>query len=314
MIDIGARSTSVTPVHDGMHLKKGSLRTPLAGDFVTNQIRLQFNESRPPIPITPQYLVASKQLVEAGQPALATLRPFTTQTEPHPSFRRFQENRVIHEFKESVVEFWNRGGKLLGSTGGVSNEELAKEPVRPFEFPDGYNQVFGVEQYRPVEALFDHRAALTSDDLPGPTAEMTIPEIVKKSISTVDVDLRGHLLSNIVLTGASSLLKGASDRTHTEISAAFTGPRVRVTAPGNLYERKYASWIGGSILASLGTFHQVSLILGIWQGEQTANMEFIDVDLEERIRGIWAWHRGETMQMNQRVQDLCCRRDGDGVE
>ena len=257
---MGARSTSVTPVHDGMHLKKGSLRTSLAGDFVSSQVRLLFNEAKPPITITPHYLVSSKQPVEAGQPALATLRPFTTETEPHPSFRRLQENRVIHEFKESVVELWNRGGKLLGSTGGVPNEELAREPIRPFEFPDGFNQVFGVEQYRPVEALFDHRAALTSDEYPAPTAEMTITEVVKKSVNAVDVDLRGHLLSNIVLTGASSLLRGASDRTLAEITSAFTGPRVRVNAPGNLYERKYASWIGGSILASLGTFHQVSLV------------------------------------------------------
>lgn len=156
------------------------------------------------------------------------------------------------------MEFWGQGGKLLGSTNGVPNEELAKDSVKSFEFPDGYNQVFGVEQYRAVEGLFDARAAVASEDMPAPTQEMTIPAIVQKSINAVDVDLRGHLLSNIVLTGGSSLLRGASDRTMAEITAAFTGPRVRVTAPGNLIERKYASWIGGSILASLGTFHQVS--------------------------------------------------------
>jgi actin-related protein 4 len=28
-------------------------------------------------------------------------------------------------------------------------------------------------------------------------------------------------------------------------------------APGPVVERKYAAWIGGSILASLGSFHQL---------------------------------------------------------
>lgn len=37
----------------------------------------------------------------------------------------------------------------------------------------------------------------------------------------------------------------------------YPGPRVRVYAPGQVVERKYASWIGGSILGSLGTFHQM---------------------------------------------------------
>ena len=37
----------------------------------------------------------------------------------------------------------------------------------------------------------------------------------------------------------------------------YQGSRVRLHSPGNLVERKYASWVGGSILASLGTFHQM---------------------------------------------------------
>jgi hypothetical protein len=42
-----------------------------------------------------------------------------------------------------------------------------------------------------------------------------------------------------------------------EIAAAFPAPRVRVMAAGNTVERRYAGWLGGSILASLGSFHQL---------------------------------------------------------
>ena len=39
--------------------------------------------------------------------------------------------------------------------------------------------------------------------------------------------------------------------------AAPTNVRVKVTASANAVERKFATWIGGSILASLGSFQQM---------------------------------------------------------
>lgn len=33
--------------------------------------------------------------------------------------------------------------------------------------------------------------------------------------------------------------------------------KIKIHAPAIPYERKYASWLGGSILASLGSFHQL---------------------------------------------------------
>ena len=242
-------------------LRKGALRTSLAGDFVSKQVRLQFAANKPqPITPTPYYLIASKVPIEAGQPALATYRSFNPETSaPHPSFRRLQEDKLIHEFKESVVEVWNKGGPKLNSTvGGISNEEIARnEQPRPFEFPDGYNQVFTVEQFRAAEGLFDVRAALTSEDFPAPEAKLAIPATLQQSLNQVDIDTRTFMLGNIVVSGAGSLLRGFTDRLVQELGLTYPSPKIKAHAPGNLYERRFASWIGGSILASLGTFHQV---------------------------------------------------------
>lgn len=203
-------------------------------------------------------MVISKNVVEAGNPAYPTLRSFTSDQAPHPSFRRLQEERILQEFKEAVVEVWSRGGKLSGSNGGVSNEDAARqEQPRAFEFPDGYNQLFGVEQFRAAEGMFDPRAAFTSDSEPAPNPNMALIQAVQTSISQVDVDIRPHLLANIVVTGAGSLVRGFSERLNGELMQQFPAPRVKIAAAGNLYERRFASWIGGSILASLGTFHQV---------------------------------------------------------
>ena len=136
--------------------------------------------------------------------------------------------------------------------------------------PDGWNQMFGAERYRPAEGLFDIKSALSDPSNPLPPASQTLPAIIQSSLSQVDVDIRPHLLSNIVITGGASLMQGFTDRLNHEITTLYPGPRVRISAPGNLYERKFASWIGGSILASLGTFHQVcfstSFVLGGEQG------------------------------------------------
>ena len=41
--------------------------------------------------------------------------------------------------------------------------------------------------------------------------------------------------------------------------------QVKIHAPGNPTERRYGGWLGGSILASLGTFHQLWISKEEWQ-------------------------------------------------
>ena len=40
---------------------------------------------------------------------------------------------------------------------------------------------------------------------------------------------------------------------------------MKINAPGNPIERRYGAWLGGSILASLGTFHQLWISKEEWQ-------------------------------------------------
>lgn len=237
----------------------------MAGNFVSSQIRLLFANSQPPINLTPHYLVNSKTPVDAGSPPQATYRTFPPSTAPADSFRFLQEERVLTEFKESVVQVWGGPGRLGGNNQqGGTNEDLAKmQPNRPFEMPDGWNQMFGIDRYRPTEGIFDAKMALTDPANPAPSQSQTLPALIQSSLSQVDVDIRPHLLANVVVTGGSSLLFGFNDRLNHELTSLHPSPKVKITAPGNTSERKFASWIGGSILASLGTFHQVCTFTSI---------------------------------------------------
>ena len=174
VVDIGATTTSITPVHDGLVLRKGVVRSPLAGNYISSQLRLLFSTSSPPVSLTPYYLITSKTPVDANAEAVATYRSFPSGQEPHSTFRALQEDRVLTEFKESVVAVWPGPGKLGGhSPHGTPNVELAKsQPGKPFEMPDGWNALFpALDRFRPVEGLFDTKMALQDSANPQPPSE-----------------------------------------------------------------------------------------------------------------------------------------------
>lgn len=235
------------------------MRSNLAGNFVSSQIRAMLASSSPPVTITPHYLLTSKTAVDAGQPAQAVYKGFAKGfVHPQESFRRYQEERVLLEFKESAVQTWPGPHALMSTSGGVSQLDLAESyPGRTFEFPDGFNQLFTANRYRVAESLFDPRAAFPNADVAAPTAEQTIPALVKAALSQVDIDIRPHLLSSVVIVGGTTLLYGFTERLKMELEKMSPSVRVRVHAPGNSVERRFSSWIGGSIMASLGTFHQM---------------------------------------------------------
>jgi len=70
------------------------------------------------------------------------------------------------------------------------------------------------------------------------------------------MDLRKSLYFNIVLSGGGTLTKGFGDRLLNEVQKlAVKDMRIKIFAPP---ERKYSTWIGGSILAGLSTFRKAS--------------------------------------------------------
>lgn len=217
-----------------------------------------FAGMQPPVPLVPHYMVKAKAPVDAGAPSSATYVKF--EKTPTDSFRRLEEDRVLTAFKEGVVQTWQGPGRLdsPAGAGGLTNADHVKsQPPRPFELPDGWNQIFGLERLKVVEGLFDPQSAYSDASHPKPSGEQSIVSIIAKALAAVDVDIRPVLLNNIVLTGAGSMMERLADRLTSDVQAMYPNPKVRVLANSNSVERKYAAWIGGSVLGSLGTFHQM---------------------------------------------------------
>lgn len=252
VIDIGGANTSVTAIHDGMVLKRSIQRSPVGGLWLSSQIRSMWDNSDPKVPFTPTYMVENKTPVDALSPP-----QFRQKTYPYSisdTFKLYEEERVLTEFKESVVEVWRGPGKYSNP----GNEDYVKtQPGRVFEMPDGYNQMWREQRFKASEGMWDETAGYPLPESERLSKNQTIPALIKASLDAIDVDLRGNLLANVVVTGSTSLINGFNDRLNNELTTMYPGLKIKIHAAGLTSERRFGAWIGGSILASLGTFHQM---------------------------------------------------------
>ncbi|ODV86270.1 hypothetical protein CANARDRAFT_6763 [[Candida] arabinofermentans NRRL YB-2248] len=96
-----------------------------------------------------------------------------------------------------------------------------------------------------------------NDNVDLPKTGLGLSKLIQAVLDKLDVDLKPQLANNIILTGSTSLIPGLNSRLHSDLTLSNPSLKIRIHSAGNTIERKYASWIGGSILSSLGTFHQL---------------------------------------------------------
>mmetsp|Transcript_47385 Transcript_47385/g.106586 ORF Transcript_47385/g.106586 Transcript_47385/m.106586 type:complete len:305 (+) Transcript_47385:2-916(+) len=118
---------------------------------------------------------------------------------------------------------------------------------RTYTLPDGNTMIAaGSELFRCPEALF--QPAFISKESSG------IHELTFQAITRCEIDVQRVLSSNIVLSGGSMLFQGVQERVLKEVSALLP-PTVPVRARVAKQPR-YAAFVGGSIIASLGDFQR----------------------------------------------------------
>ncbi|KAJ3271142.1 hypothetical protein HDV01_007000 [Terramyces sp. JEL0728] len=116
-----------------------------------------------------------------------------------------------------------------------------------YTLPDGNMISIGVERYKAPEILFNPH--LIGVEAPG------VHQLVMDSINRVDLDLRKDLYSSVVLSGGTTVTKSFADRILNELKRVTPKDNtIKVFAP---HDRKYTTWMGGSILGSLTTFKKM---------------------------------------------------------
>lgn len=167
-------------------------------------------------------------------------------------FSTSAEKEVVRMMKEKVGYVTldpRKEEKEWSQLGGRGEGKVAE-----YVLPDGQKMKVGPERWRAPELLFDPE--IIGSEYPG------VHQIVVDAINRTDMDLRKNLFGNIVLSGGSTLTKGFGDRLLHEVQRlAVKDMRIKIFAPP---ERKYSTWIGGSILAGLSTFRKMWVNMDEW--------------------------------------------------
>ncbi|EDO14677.1 hypothetical protein Kpol_282p4 [Vanderwaltozyma polyspora DSM 70294] len=177
--------------------------------------------------------------------------------------------------KDGIVETWHNDYVPLKrnkpAVSSKTDKENTEEPT-PVPSKEG-------EESTPSDKTNDSgKRPMESEN---PTESSVIPgivDLIESSIMATDVDLRASLAHNIVLTGGTSCIPGFSDRLMLELNKKLPALKFRVLTTGQTRERQYQAWLGGSILSSLGTFHQ------LWVGKQEYEESGADRLLKDRFR------------------------------
>lgn len=167
-------------------------------------------------------------------------------------FHTSAEKEIVRVMKEKVSYVaLNPGKEEKDLHSGVWRAD--KKEIE-YQLPDGHKIKLGPERFRAPEILFDPE--LIGLEYQG------VHQMVVDAINRTDMDLRQHLFGSIVLSGGSTLCKGFGDRLLDEVKRiAVKDMRIKIFAPP---ERKYSTWIGGSILAGLSTFRKMWVSIDDW--------------------------------------------------
>lgn len=133
---------------------------------------------------------------------------------------------------------------------------VARDPTKEFAeqvqytLPDGREVQLTDERWKCPEALFN----------PGIIGleSMGVAGLVWESISKCDIDVRKTLLSNVVLSGGSTMFPGFESRLTRDLKSyapSATQANVRIVQPKD-QDQKFAVWSGAQVFASLRSMQE----------------------------------------------------------
>ncbi|KAJ5075103.1 actin [Anaeramoeba ignava] len=155
------------------------------------------------------------------------------------SFEKSNDTEIARDIKEKLCYC------SLNFQQELNQNETELEEA--YELKNGDIISISNERIKCCECLFEPK--IIGIDLEG------IHKLIYNSIMKCDISSRKDFFNNIILTGGTTLFPNFKERLEKEIKQIIPDKmEIKIIADP---DRKYSSWIGGSILASLSTFQSV---------------------------------------------------------
>ncbi|EEY66314.1 actin-like protein [Phytophthora infestans T30-4] len=268
--EIGAGASRVVPVYDGYALERPAQYSPVGCNQLSEYLEHLMSTQKPKsVTVRPRGTFTRKLNPQTG--ALETIplsEELTTPPAMPSSYLKFARADLFRDMRETtcITSETALEGQLRDSPGQASSPE--PEPLeiteQQYELPDGQTIVLGKERYEVPEFLLHPKnfgGAVVKNEQHAAAAAKVVAKglhtMLYDAVQLCDADLRRDLLTNIILCGGGSLTPGITERLHAELTRMVPSTfKVRFTTVTKI-ERQFSVFIGGSILASLGSFQQL---------------------------------------------------------
>ena len=245
VFDSGHNSTYSVPVNDGYALQKCLIKNNIAGDYITQLVQKKLESKN--ININPFYTFKNRK---NGDKFITNYIKDEEKALYDKTYENFWKTEIIRDLKETCL---------------ITSDEALKYDSEKDEFiPTSMTPelVYDLPDKTTVNLLQDRNLIL--ERIFNPIKEYPgfggYHQMVNDAISKPDIEIRKDLYSNIFLCGGNTLFNGFPERFQKQISSSNKQTyKIKIITHPSSTERKFASWIGGSILSSLGTFHQLWL-------------------------------------------------------
>jgi actin-like protein 6A len=286
---LGHSGVTICPVIEGYcelkALLKTSLHSRLLDSFILSLLHKRFNNQ---YTIKPLFCIQKKN---TGASHLGLQEVHTIDqvlfNAVKPSYRAYMQLELGRDMRETVCRAAETPLFDLHSSMNVYNNSLVpfnvdakylNLPTTSYELPDGNIIEMNLERYIIPEIYFEpmalqnyaseeyetllashplhqsllHNVRLNSTD--------GIHKLIINSMLACDLDIQSSLSNNMVLFGGNvyeSLVDKLKTHLDHTIYSHIPSVKVRILSQNSNSERILSSWLGGSIVASLGSLHEM---------------------------------------------------------
>ena len=242
VFDSGHNNTYAVPVHDGYALQKSLMKSDVAGDYITNIVREKIESKN--IDIVPFYKIKRNNV--DGE----NISQILSDVRVHPTYETFWKNEIFRDMKENCLITCEDSIPYDPETDTFTVTSMTQ--TMNYDLPDGNTVEMAEDRMLLIERVFN-----SIKKHPG---FLGYHQMISEAINKAELEIKKDLYSNIFICGGNTLFGSFPERIQKQLYNSMSqSMKLKIITHPSTTERKFSTWIGGSILTSLGLFQQLWL-------------------------------------------------------